>query len=362
MYLVLLSLLVVPVFGGSVRALEVGDGPLLFLVRALGSSPHVVVVEAGSGQPARILLRGARMAPEARLDRSRVLVTLEDGLAMLDLAHAQVQPLMPGGGAELLSIDRTRGEILFYTHLDSADHIIGVALEPHGDDYRAIEWDESRATLHVAAMDLKEPARPLFDRPVRRVVSGSGATLLVVEASPNNTLWSVPRDGTAPKAIADLDPDWIPALLTSARSPNGRFLALGATHRDRYHHSRDLVVLDLETGERVLERAEVPASVSPISSFAPRLHLAWVDDRTLRHCETRGDVEEDFSNASFQWVDLDIETGERLAEHRYSKVGLRHLPPPIDPVPLPPSEGEEQPDEGIIGVSPDGRWAVTPEQ
>jgi len=357
MHIVLPILLTLP---GFAAAPGVGADPLLFVARESGRTTRVRVVQARTGPRASVLWRGIEALPEARLDRERVLVSVPHGLAVLDLDSGEVEPVEPEGGSELLSVDRTRGEILFYTHLDSPEHFMELTLEPLGEDYRAVEWVEPVAALQAIPMDLSDPHRPLFDRPVQRVVAASDDVLLVVEARPSTTLWAVPRDGTPPRAIADLDPDWILTLTTSALSPDGGLLAFGAAHRDRYYHARDLLVLDLETGETVLDRREVPASVSPISSFAPRLELAWLDDHTLRHCETAGDVDGDFSNARFQWVDVDVRTGERVAEHPYSKVKLRHAPPPRDTEPAAPVESAPA-DAGILAVSPDGRWAVTQE-
>lgn len=304
---------------------------------------------------------------QARLTRDRLLVERwgDGGLYVLDLATGTTAPVLEEGKTSLLRV--VDGRLLFWW-----DHVvpeIGFALERVGDTARVASGPAPRRSLWSVPADGSAPPVSMGERVYAHQLASDGAATFVLTADRDPELVEVPAVG-APRRIASLGTGFIPSMISAAVSPDGASVAIGLAPETDFFGKRDLVVLERATGEEQLRLQGIECRVSRMSSVAPSLDLAWLDARTVRFSESV--LDETGEGGFFQRVDVDVTTGERVAESPYT-TRLRMYHQAVDAEPFDPArfrfEGrtlrwsaDDEAGLDLTGaetlISPSGRWLV----
>lgn len=316
----------------------VGKGPVLFLTQPDESSGHreealFVADPTAAGEAQRVLTVKSNLHVLARVDANRFLIQLYQeprGLYLADLAKGTFRKLDPEGRPDLLGVVGTK--VYFVSSARSAEY--GYKIK----DGKVASQPHPSLVLYVADVDREEEAAAVSEDDIERALElRDGACWAVVHGAPPE-LRRIALDGSGSRKVLELGDDVMPNLLTHALSPSGNLLAVGIAHTNDPFEHRALTVLDLRTSEGLLSLDHIPCVVSPLSSQMPYLEMNWVNEETLRYSETHTDGPEGARamSGSFWWVDLDVKTGKRLQERRYSGLELRHTQPPADDS-LPPA-------------------------
>lgn len=331
----------------TVTPQPLGDGPLLLFAvpgeperdtaadRATscdGAAWHHLLCAPDDAPEPRVWLAGPRaLAPRARLSRSRLLLAEEEGATPWRLAD------LAAGTLTVLPIGRN-----------------ATLLEARGDELLIEEWiGDGAARVSLAPQSGAAPPRPLADLVYHERVDRHGDDLFVLVGDGRGTpavVWELPLAGGAARAIAPLPARAMAGFVRVRCSPDGRRLAWSCTAHwvageEEMAHLEPAAaarygVVERSNGKELLAGTVASIAVSPLSSQLPALEFTWVDDATLRLATT------EFADASERsWyapqlvlVDVDVATGREVARHRRSTVGLAHEPPPVELLPLGPTE------------------------
>lgn len=347
------------------------DGPLLVLTTASGNGDdrheRVLVVDVESSGEARVVYEG----PDAyrvrrRLDRTTILIAFDStSPGRLDLTTGVASPLLPGVEGRLDVVDVFDGGAVVVRRKWG---------EAAGQLLRCVPGERAEV-LHEDVPG--NAARKVLD--VRR-----DGIWYFVDSRPPEIWTALHKTGTARRVAvvpSDVDAENTSAI-TAAVSPDGRHVAVGIPGPPGNESGFRLFAFDTMTQAVVAELDGIPQGIGMLSSDSPRIAMAWVNDRTLRFSETVGSV----VDGSFQWVDWDIRTGQRIGEHVYGPVGLSHPTPNPESLSDPREEpftrgafawtthalylrdnqstpifeaGQDKSGQiGTVRVSPDGQWAV----
>lgn len=314
----------------------VGRGPALFFIQPDSSSGHrreaLYVADPAAPAPAqRVLTVDGNLRVLARVDAARFLVQLfgeSGGLFLVDLAEGKARKLDPAGRPDFLGI--VGRQAWFVSSARPAEY--GYKIKDGAGGPRVASQPHPSQVLYSAALDVAGEAKAVGDDDVARVLELRDGECWAVVNGPTPELRRIPLAGGPSTLALDLGADAMPELLTQALSPSGNLLAVGiARTGDPFDH-RALVAVDLRTRKTIFSLPEIATTVSPLSSQMPYLEMTWVDENTLRFSETQPDASGGAArmSGSFVWVDLEVKTGKRLRERRYSGLELRHTKPPAD--------------------------------
>ncbi len=342
---------------------QVPDGPLLFSIGSseeTGSRERVHYLQGpASRSDAQIFLRcqhNVRIV--SRLDRGRILIKNHGdpyGLMVLDLPTAQVTQLQHMTNNEILAVQDDK--VLFLVK------VVGSGFGFRTEDLPAPEgstflwsWDRSG----------KSPARRIFDRPVKAHWVMHDGSIVVLQATGDSRLWRIDPHGIAHKELLKIGLGAHPHRVQL--SPGGTRLAIGTSSmdakpispsmstgtrpsRERTDPGDSLLIYEVATGKQIRRIANISCDVSMASSFMPRVEFVWLDDRRIRYSESfrasrnvktsdqdkTGSGQGRWESPAFRFVDVDVESGKRLAAVPYSKGGLYHEVPPLGKI-LQPDE------------------------
>ena len=369
-----------------VQPAPLSEGPVLFFIEPDESTGtrlealHVLdpAFEAG---PSRVLAMNSNLRVLARVDRVRfVLQTYQEprGLWILDLERGAMLPISTGTGEyEFFGINK--GLILF--RMTARFGPLGYQLEASGEDLRVVQGLGVPGYLMTARAEDSWSAVRLSDVPVTGVLEIEDDVIWAAGGQDRLGLWVFTFGDGKSRRVCDLPEDVIPDLLTTfALSPNRTRLALGLA-RARSWRTRDLRVIEVDTGSVIRNVERIPVQVSTLSSSAPRLEIAWRDEKTVRFSETEQPPDSEVDEGWFRWVDVNVESGKRLREERYVPMSLSHSPPLPSGAPVEPPgprwqqgcfqrEGRklflgksaeplgETGESNEIDISDDGEWAA----
>lgn len=174
---------------------------------------------------------------------------------------------------------------------------------------------------------VEAPARVLTARPVKAIVSVGSRGIVYLDDGKERVLRYVDFEGASDASLTTIDAAVeIDHGLRAELSPNRRLVALSYLQKSG---ACILEVRDLVDKRTVHQAGDVPIDVDFGSSQTPALEFTWIDDAVLRIAETRmvGTGPERRVPGEEIWVDIEVATGKRIAEHRRGAVGLRHEKP-----------------------------------
>jgi hypothetical protein len=344
------------------RKVEVSAGPLLLFTtstRNAGDTLYVLDPQAG-GRPQLLSPTAYTFGNFHRLGRQEILLSTFETVCRLDLSRGTVVPLM-GGQFRLLAVDG----LTFFLR------------EPR-------EEGAAGSRLFTFRPGRTPELMPLEETPFRRVLAITAEELWLIRGEPA-ALWTLSKDGKQRRKVFEFERGRAPT--THAFSPNRKLLAVALATETSGRDFQDLVVIHLATGREIYRLGKIPTEVSPISSHGSHLAFTWLDGERLRYSETKITARDGFlATGYFQWVDVNVLTGERLREKKYTEdLGLSHRRPPAEARAGPPKRlplglfdlegdrlfyrGGSQPVaqtlKGVAGwrvwaarVAPGGRWAA----
>ncbi len=260
---------------------------------------------------------------KARLSQNLILLYIyqkpTSGLFILNTDNGDLKPLLPNSRTDLFSIEN--GRIFFIGDMNEPEY--GYKLKPGG-----IIESEPRNTKKLFVAPVSSPLNPTLickeSILAMLLVSDNYFWLILDSAKPE--LWRISKDGKDKKKIIDMPSEWTLSMLTAGLSPNGKLLAIGVTNNNDFFGHRDLIIIDIEKSTIAYEYKGIPVQVSPLSSQSPSLNFIWLTDDTIRFSETVP-ISKKINDGYFQWVDLEVATGKRLLEQKYSSIELAHSDP-----------------------------------
>lgn len=340
----------------------VGAGPLLCLtINSFdgndGVTLHVAEIE-GDG-PARPIWHNHTSARVlARLDRQHLLLASQgdpDALLVVDLDNGNHRSLADGAPSEFVAL--------------------------HGD--AVLHFGDSRSKRPTAAgsrendhflyrTPWREPLarRRLCEQRFDRVAQITGE--VVVAVTPNEgSVWVVDLVRATGRALWDA-PEGSHQIRVSM-SPSGQRLAIGCVGPSGLGQ---LTVVDLGSREVLRSWPDLPIDLAPESSDRPTLMVGWHDDAHVLCSQTR--LGDRGVGGNFVHVRYDLASGEKVAEHVYARLGLRHRLPLADGsnAARPPSAfraaiegretriwrvGAEQPLATFSGILDFDTWSIAPD-
>ncbi len=286
-------------------ATDFTEGPRLVFrhqvaVDAETMNVHEMIAPGIDAVPRTFARTPLAMIPQLRLDARHLVMSADAPLGRIftvDLATGQTDLLIAGRGVRALTAGA--GSIVYRNGRE-----LFVQAMPRKTERPAVSLG--------AAIAISPPNS-----------AGFAAILGEVPAH----VWFISPDGGTRTDLGALDGVRETSFGVSVKlAPNGRRVAVGAPI-DQIGWCLTVFSRDGAKPARVLENVSI--EVSPLSSELPSFEFRWLDDAVIRFSETR--VEErgiQVEDGEFQWVDIDVDRRQRLAERPYAKLGLRHQPPP----------------------------------
>ncbi len=187
-----------------------------------------------------------------------------------------------------------------------------------------LDSDDKSKLARVQAFGFRSHRPKTYEdgQPVVHEVAGLLVELegehLVQFKGEDEIIWGVTKAGVARK-VATLGDTDIALLSAAVVSPDGSMLAVGAFDREDWSVRR-VLVLDLKTGEMLMERKNVRVAQKGTGDV-PVMKIVWASNDRLRFSETIA--------AGQRWVEVAVPTGEETWEQIYTSVaGSRHRIPP----------------------------------
>ncbi|MBL9079777.1 MAG: hypothetical protein JNL08_19905 [Planctomycetes bacterium] len=279
-----------------------GSGPLLCYVVVDEGVHRLTAVELEPpGTPRELCRSPAPVRVLQRLDRDHLLLSTGDALVLLDAAAGAMQALLA----------------------TTADRFVAV----HGDDVLVLGDARGEAPWlpdnHLYAVPWRgtAPRRRIGAERFATVPIVAGNLAIALDAS-ERELWAISLNRLQERRLTTL-PDGDHSARV-ALSPDGARLAIGSVAQNGRGRLR---VVDAATGRSQQQWDDLPIGLSPLSSFAPTLEVAWHDATHVVCSESRGDTRG--LDGSFVHVRRDVGTGAIVDETVYSGLELYHrLPQP----------------------------------
>ena len=309
---------------------KIASGPLFFATSPVETEGrrigvHYVTAPGGVAEPGKSGAPAIERSPQEwlrcrgntslklRLSEMSMLVESYQeprGLAIVDLAAGTTMWVPDGAPHGFLEQD---GATLYHT-------------QSNGRDDWLCRW----------TIGSSEPPQRVSELALTRIFPRQDASFFVIESGEPATLWELPPAPAPRRLLGPVGISDMANLVCVELSPDGKRVAVSSADAGRLSDYR-LRIFDRATGTLVREWKDIDVTISALASSIPALKFCWLDDERLRFSETESPpgVESRGLSGWMRFVDVDLASGARLREQRYSLLALGHERPTLGE-PLPP--------------------------